>query len=45
MVNVECSRAIARKWQLPIIEHPTAGHDLSTDDSQWVVDRVQEFTK
>ena len=44
MVSVECSRAIARKWQLPIIEHPTAGHDLSTDDSQWMVDRVREFT-
>ncbi len=44
MVSVECSRTIALKWQSKIIEHPTAGHDLSADDPQWIVNRVKEFT-
>jgi len=32
MVSVDCSRAIARAWGAAIVEHPTAGHDLSADD-------------
>lgn len=44
MVSVECSRAIAEKWGTPIFEHPTAGHDLSADDPDWIVQKVSEFT-
>jgi len=43
MVSVNCSRAIAEKWQAPIFEHPTAGHDLSADDPKWIVQKVKEF--
>lgn len=43
MVDVSCSRAIARKWELPIFEHPTAGHDIPSDDPDWIVERVREF--
>lgn len=43
MVSVECSRAIAEKWGAPIYEHPTAGHDLSADDSEWIVQKVKDF--
>lgn len=42
MVSVECSRAIAQKWESAIFEHPTAGHDLTADDPQWVVDKIKE---
>lgn len=45
MVNVECSRAIAKKWNAPIIEHPTAGHDLTADDPVWIVEKVRDFVK
>ena len=41
MVNVECSRAIARLWNAKIYEHPTAGHELVDDDSKWVIDKLQ----
>ena len=43
MVNVECSRTIARKWKLPIVEHPTGGHDLTVDDPEWVALRIKDF--
>lgn len=43
MVSVECSRAIAKKWKLPITEHPTAGHDLSVDDPEWVAQKIKNF--
>jgi pimeloyl-ACP methyl ester carboxylesterase len=40
LVSVECSRSIARQWNLPLIEHPQAGHDLPLDDGQWALDRM-----
>jgi len=43
MVSVNCSRAIAKKWNAPILEHPTAGHDLSADDPKWIVQKIKEF--
>ncbi|MCM2348785.1 MAG: alpha/beta hydrolase [Bacteriovoracaceae bacterium] len=43
MVSVECSRAIAKKWHTPIEEHPTGGHDLTSDDPKWVADRIKDF--
>lgn len=43
MVSVNCSRAIAERWQAPIIEHPTAGHDLSADDPKWLVSEISKF--
>jgi pimeloyl-ACP methyl ester carboxylesterase len=40
LVNVACSRTIARQWQQPLVEHPSAGHDLPLDDPRWVIDQV-----
>jgi pimeloyl-ACP methyl ester carboxylesterase len=40
LVNVECSRTIARQWQWPLVEHPSAGHDLPLDGARWVIDQV-----
>jgi len=43
LVDVRCSRAIARAWQVPLVEHPWAGHDLALDDPQWVVEQVRAW--
>lgn len=44
MVSVECSRALARTWQVPLTEHPTGGHDLTSDDPEWVAQTIRKFT-
>ena len=44
LVDVRCSRAIARAWHVPLMEHASAGHDLPLDDPQWVIDRVRAWT-
>lgn len=44
MVSVECSRAIAKKWNVPIHEHPTGGHDLTVDDPKWVALKIKEIS-
>jgi pimeloyl-ACP methyl ester carboxylesterase len=43
LVNITCSRAIADRWAAPLIEHPTAGHDLPLDDADWVVEQVSHW--
>lgn len=43
LVNAQCSRAIARRWGVPLVLHPDAGHDLPLDDPQWVVDQVRQW--
>jgi pimeloyl-ACP methyl ester carboxylesterase len=45
MVSVDCSRSISKSWNAPIYEHPTAGHDLTGDDPEWVARKVIEFSK
>jgi pimeloyl-ACP methyl ester carboxylesterase len=45
LVDVECSRALARNWQCPLRLHPTAGHDLPLDDAPWVAAQVLEFLR
>lgn len=41
LVNVNCSRTLAKKWKAPIIEHPTGGHDLSVDDPAWIAQEIK----
>ncbi len=43
LVDVQCSRRLAAAWQLPLIEHALAGHDLPLDDPQWLAARVREW--
>lgn len=43
LVSVRCSEAIARAWQLPLLQHPSAGHDLTLDAPQWVAEAVQHW--
>lgn len=43
LVHPACSQALAQAWQLPLITHPTAGHDLPQDAGPWVVSQVQAW--
>lgn len=38
-----CSQNLAHKYSSPIFYHSSAGHDLTTDDPHWVVDRIKDF--
>jgi pimeloyl-ACP methyl ester carboxylesterase len=43
LVSVNCSRALAAAWNVPLITHATAGHDLSLDDGAWVAEQVANW--
>ena len=43
LVNVQCTRAIARRWGSTVALHPDAGHDLPLDDPQWVINQVRQW--
>lgn len=40
LVDPRCSAELAARWQLPLCQHPTAGHDLPLDDGPWVAERI-----
>jgi pimeloyl-ACP methyl ester carboxylesterase len=44
LVNVACSRSVAQRWDWPLMEHPTAGHDLPLDDGPWVIQQIKAWT-
>ena len=37
LVHPDCSIEIARYWGLPILLHPSAGHEVALDDPAWLV--------
>lgn len=39
LVSPECSRRLARDWEVFLREHPWAGHDLPLDDPHWVIEQ------
>lgn len=43
LVDVQCSREIAKRWQAAYAEHPAAGHDLPLDDGDWVAKQVSAW--
>ncbi len=43
LVHPACSQALAQAWQLPLVTHPTAGHDLPLDAGPWLVSQVQAW--
>lgn len=45
LVNPRCSAALARRWGLPLEQHPTAGHDLPLDDGPWVVEQIASWMR
>ncbi|MBX9767252.1 MAG: alpha/beta hydrolase [Bdellovibrionales bacterium] len=44
MVSPECSVELARRYQAPLKSHPWAGHELTTDDPEWVIRQIQKFS-
>lgn len=45
LVAPACSESIHQKWRLQYTSHPWAGHDLPIDDSNWVVERLQNWVE
>lgn len=43
LVDPNCSEAIKNNWQLPLLTHPWAGHDLTLDDGAWVADALSQW--
>ncbi|MBU6152908.1 MAG: alpha/beta hydrolase [Bdellovibrionales bacterium] len=43
LVDVSCSEQIAKKYGGQLELHETANHDLATDDSAWVVNKLKEW--
>ena len=43
LINACCSDQIAAAWQVPLREHETAGHDLSSDDPGWTVEQIRAW--
>lgn len=43
LVDVRCSQALATRWQVPLLLHPCAGHDLPLDAPHWLLDQIRHF--
>ncbi len=43
LCDPSCSLDLAKYLDSPIAFHPTAGHDLTTDDPQWVIEQLKNF--
>lgn len=45
LVDPDCSRELAQRWQTSFAEHPGAGHDIPLDDGAWVARQVQVWLR
>ncbi len=43
LTHADCSRALAKRFASTLAVHPTAGHDLTTDEGEWVVEQLLRF--
>jgi pimeloyl-ACP methyl ester carboxylesterase len=43
LVSSRCSENISKRWSLPLITHPWAGHDLCIDDAEWVLEQLRQW--
>ncbi len=43
LVNPACSQTLAYQWQVPCWVHTQAGHDLPLDDSDWVLQKIEQY--
>ena len=43
-VSAQCSKDIEKKWHCPHVIHPEAGHDISFQFPDWVVEHITETT-
>jgi pimeloyl-ACP methyl ester carboxylesterase len=44
LVHPSCSQALGKHWNLPVHVHPSAGHDLTLDAPDWVIEQVRNFS-
>jgi pimeloyl-ACP methyl ester carboxylesterase len=44
LVNCSCSEKLAAAWQAPLVQHPSAGHDLPLDEPEWLVQQILDRT-
>ncbi|UXI03920.1 alpha/beta fold hydrolase [Photobacterium sp. TY1-4] len=45
LVDVSCSQMLATRWQVPLVLHPCAGHDLPLDDPHWLLEQIRHFDR
>lgn len=45
LVHPDCSRRLARRYRAELVVHPDAGHDLTTDASEWVIGNLLRFRR
>jgi pimeloyl-ACP methyl ester carboxylesterase len=43
LVDPDCTRQLAQRYSAPVVEHADAGHDLTTDATDWVVEELLRF--
>lgn len=43
LVHPNCSQALGKHWDLPVRVHPNAGHDLTLDAGDWVLEQLRQF--
>lgn len=43
LVSPSCSESISKRWSIPLISHPWAGHDLCIDDPKWIIAQLQQW--
>lgn len=43
LVHFQCSQETANDWKIPVKIHSSAGHDLTLDDPQWVIEKIKQF--
>jgi pimeloyl-ACP methyl ester carboxylesterase len=44
-VHPDCTRRLAARYKAPVVEHPDAGHDLTTDAAEWVASELARFRR
>jgi alpha-beta hydrolase superfamily lysophospholipase len=45
LVHSSCTEKIGEAWKIPVHSHPTAGHDLTLDEADWVIAQVKTWLK
>ncbi len=43
-VNPQCSQDIKNHWGCELVVHPTAGHDIAFEDSDWLIQTLKTYS-
>ncbi|MGE3260517.1 MAG: alpha/beta fold hydrolase [Bacteriovoracia bacterium] len=44
LCSPSCSEEIAKRWNIELKSHPSAGHDLTLDDPTWVIEKIRGWS-